>query len=184
MNTRSSLSQTIRKEFFNKNIILITLPIAISYALLTLYLFNYRLILQTWFGYFPLQYKITLMIALLQGFQTLFSTFDLALLSITSLLVGLNCMIAFSAIQKIKQQGTITVSIGGASIIGLAAAGCGACGLSLFSVFGLSAAVSFLPFHGLILHIVALLLLSTSLLYMIKKLHEEVYCKIPRANTR
>ncbi|HSW87602.1 MAG TPA: hypothetical protein VLG12_00395 [Candidatus Saccharimonadales bacterium] len=151
---------------------------AILYALITLYLFDYHLVQQTWFGNFPISYKFSLMIALLQGFQTLFSPFDLFLLLITALLVGINFMLALSNIQKIKQKGKLSLSLGGASIIGLAATGCTTCGLSLFALFGLSAAVSSLPFHGLELHIVALVLLLLSLGYMIKKLHEEVYCII------
>jgi hypothetical protein len=88
-------------------------------------------------------------------------------------------MIAFSSIRRIKQQGNITLSVGGASIIGLAAAGCSTCGISLFALFGLSTAVSSLPFRGLELHILALVLLLVSLWYMIKKLNEEIYCKSP-----
>lgn len=88
-------------------------------------------------------------------------------------------MLAFSNMQKIKQKGKLSFSLGGASIIGLAATGCTTCGLSLFALFGLSAAVSTLPFHGLELHIIALVLLCLSLGYMVKKLHEEVYCTVP-----
>ncbi|HSW96915.1 MAG TPA: hypothetical protein VLF89_03750 [Candidatus Saccharimonadales bacterium] len=124
------------------------------------------------------------MIALLQGFQSLFAPFDLFLLAVTALLVGINFMLAFSNIQKIKQKGKISLSLGGASIIGLAATGCTTCGLSLFALFGLSAAVSTLPFHGLELHIVALILLLISLGYMIKKLHEEVYCTVSLGNKK
>lgn len=171
--------QTVQKELLNQKLFFLAFPLAFLYALVTLYLFNYHLLLQTWFGNFPLSYKFTLMVALLPGFQTLFSPFDLVLLIITALLVGINFMLAFSTIEKIKQQGSVALSIGGASIIGVAATGCGACGLTLFSLFGLSAAVSTLPFHGLELHLLALFLLLLSLVYMIKKLHEEVYCKAP-----
>lgn len=160
-----------------KNLFLIALPIALLYALFTLYLFNYHLLLQTWLGNFPLSYKLSLMIALLPGFRTLFSPFDLFLLIVTSLLVGLNASLALSAIQKVKQKGQLTLSIGGASIIGIAAAGCTTCGLSLFAIFGLSSAFSVLPFHGLELHLLAVVLLLGSLIYMVKKLHEEAYCK-------
>ncbi len=177
MNASPSVWQTVRKEIFNKNFFFAAIPLAILYMLSTLYLFNYRLLLQTWFGNFPVQYKFTLMFALLQGFQTLFSPFDLFLLLITALLVGVNSMVAFSAIQRIKQQGSITLSIGGASVIGIAAVGCSTCGISLFALFGISGAVSSLPFHGLELHLVAILLLFASLVYLLKKLHKEVYCK-------
>lgn len=179
-----SLSRTIRKELLSPKLLYIALPIAAGYSLVTLYLFNYRLLIQTWAGNYPLQYKISLTGVLLQGFQTLFSAFDLSLLLITSVLVGLNFMLAFSSIQKIKQQGSLTLSIGGASIIGIAASGCSACGLSLFSIFGASAALTFLPLHGLILHILAVILLLASMTYMIRKLHQEVYCRIKTENAQ
>lgn len=173
------IRKTVKKELFNLRFFYIAIPLAVLYALLTLYLFDYRLVVQTWLGNFPLLYKFSLMIALLQGFQTLFSPFDRFLLLLTALLVGINFMLAFSNMQKIKQKGKVSLSLGGASIIGLAATGCTTCGLSLFALFGLSAAVSTLPFHGMELHIIALILLFISLVYMIKKLHEEVYCVLP-----
>src|SRR5438270_10621041 len=121
--------QTAQKEIFNQRLFFIAIPLALLYALCTLYLFNYRLLSQTILGNYSLQYKFSLFVALLPGFQTLFSPFDLFLLIITSLLVGINFMIAFSSIRRIKQQGNVTLSVGGASVIGLAAAGCSTCGL-------------------------------------------------------
>jgi hypothetical protein len=173
--------QTAQKEIISRKFFFIATPLAIIYALCTLYLFNYRLITQTVLGNYTISYKFSLLSALLPGFLTLFSPFDLFLLIVTSLLVGINFMVALSSIQRIKKQGRVTLSVGGASIIGLAAAGCGTCGLSLFALFGLSTAVSSLPFHGLELHLLALLLLSFSLGYMLKKLNEEIYCKIPKS---
>lgn len=174
----TSIGKTIRKELFTKRFFYIAIPLAVVYAVATIYLFDLKIMMQTWSGNFPLSYKFSLSWALLQGFQTLLSPVDKALLIITALLVGINFTLAFSNMQKIKQRGTLSLSLGGASIIGLAATGCTTCGISLFALFGLSAAVSTLPFHGLELHIVALCLLIISLGYMIKKLHEEVYCSV------
>ena len=180
MKSYTSLLHTAKRELVTPKLFYIAVPIAIVYALVTLYLFNYRLLFQTWFGAYPLSYKTTLSLDLLQGFQTLFRPFDLFLLMMTALLVGINAMLAMTTIRRVKKQGNVTLSVGGASIIGLASAGCTTCGISLFSVFGLSAAVSSLPFHGIELHIAAVVLLLVSLWYMLKKLHEEVYCKIPK----
>src|SRR5579859_7604456 len=176
--TTPALWETIKKELLTSKLFFIAMPFALLYALFTLYLFNYRLLIETWGGNFPLTYKFAVMIALLQGFHTLFTPFDLTLLIVMALLVGINCMVTFSTIRRIKQQGNVTLSIGGASVIGLATAGCSTCGISLFALFGLSSAVSSLPFHGLELHSIAFVLLLGSLVYMIRKLHEEIYCKI------
>jgi len=184
MTAARSVWNTIYKEIVNKKLILIALPIAIFYALLTLYIFNFRLLMQTWFGAYSLGYKISLMGVLLEGFKTLFSPLDLILLTLTSLLVGVNTMIAFSTIQRIKKQGNLALSVGGVSIIGLATAGCSTCGLTLFSVFGISSALSFLPFHGIELHLLTVILLLFSLSYMLKQLHEEIYCKLPRRSQK
>lgn len=178
----SFITQTAQKELVRVQFFTIALPIGVLYSLLTLYLLNYRLLLQTWFGNYPLHYKLTVMIALLEGFRTLLSPFDLLLLITTALLVGVNIMITIFTIQRIKQQGNIAFSVGGVSIIGLATAGCSSCGLTLFSVFGISSAFSFLPFHGIELHLLTVVLLIFSLLYMLKKLHEEIYCKIPTSS--
>jgi len=174
----SSLLSIFIKEFSHINALLFSLLIAISYFVLAIYLLNFRLVLQTIAANVPLSYKIAVLTVLLQGIQTAFAPFDILLLTITALLVGVNTVLFMKTIKKLKQQGPIAFSVGGAAIIGLITTGCASCGLSLLAIAGLSASVSFLPFHGNELHLLSIILLFISLWYLLKKLRENVYCRV------
>lgn len=63
--------------------------------------------------------------------------------------------------------------------LGVLAPGCVACGIGLLSVFGLSAAaITFLPFDGLELSILAIIILGFSTLKITEEIHEGIICKI------
>lgn len=151
--------------------------IAFLYIAASVYLLNYRLFLGTLFGDFPLNYKITLLLSLLPGIYTAMSTLDFYLILFTSVLVGLNLVLLFETLKNLRQSSNVGLVVGGSSIVSIAAVGCTTCGLTFLSILGLSSVLTTLPFDGLTVHLISLVLLVFSTFYMLKKL--AVVCKIP-----
>lgn len=147
------------------------------YILLTLFLLNYRLVITTISSSFPMQDKMGIFFSLLLGLFTAFSPLDSTIVILSALLVGVNMFLVIRTIYTIEQNGKLRLSIGGATLLGLVSAGCSSCGFSILSILGLSASLSFVPFHGLSLHILSLGFLLFSSWYMLKKLRDSVYCK-------
>lgn len=174
----STLNHTIKIELLSLKSIVIAISLAFAYAVLALFLLNYRLLYQTFAGNFPFMYKAKLVFALLSGAWTGMSHFDFFLFVINALLVGINLLLIGKTVSAFQQSGKVHVTFGGAALIGLATTGCTSCGFSLLSILGLSSSVSFLPLHGLELHIIAIMLLVISFLYMINQLHKTKYCRV------
>lgn len=152
---------------------------AFLYILFSVCLLNYRLVIATIVGDFPLLYKLTVMFNLLLGTWTGLSLVDFSLLIATAILVGVNIFLLARTIYLLQHASKrVRFSIGGATLVSIITTGCTSCGLSLLSILGLSASLSFLPFHGMELHIGALFLLFISALYMLKQLWNAKYCKI------
>jgi len=173
-----SLAHTIQKELLSLKSIVITLSLAFFYAVFALLLLNYRLLYQTFIGNFPAVYKIKLFIILISGAWTSMNHFDFFLFVINALLVAINLLLIGKTISAFEHSEKVHVTFGGATLIGLATTGCTSCGFSLLSILGLSSSVSFLPFHGLELHIIAIALLLVSFFYMINQLHKAKYCTL------
>jgi hypothetical protein len=174
-----SFWQTAKKEIVSLKSFVLILLIALLYFALSTLILNYRLVFLTVTGDYPLSYKLTLIFNLLQGSLTAFSATDFVLLIVTSVLVGLNVLLITKTIMKLKsQKGRLSLSVGGSAVLGLVVAGCSSCGFSVLSLLGLSASLTFIPFGGLSLHLLAIFLLLLSLIYSLRTLHYKVVCKI------
>lgn len=166
----------LRESLGKKGLIGVVL-IAILYIALVTYALNYRLFFFTVFGNYPLNYKFDLLSSLLFGSFTALSRLDFYLLLISSILVGFNFVLLFLTVKNLKESLQVGFVIGGASVISVAAVGCTSCGLNLLSILGFSAALAFLPFDGLTIHLISLALLVFSSIYMVRKLEQS--CKVP-----
>jgi len=106
---------------------------------------------------------------MMNGFWYMLSTFFL--LGIAAVLFGLYVMLLIFKIKnKTKNLKRKVSGLFGASglITGLFSAGCPMCGGFLFGIFGAPLALFFLPFKGLELRVLAILLLSLSV-YLISR---------------
>lgn len=108
------------------------------------------------------------------SFQTV-AGIDLLLLIIVAALFGLNLGMVIKKYRFIRNQPNLGITIG-SGIISLAAAGCASCGLSVMSLIGLGSALAILPFGGLELYLLAIIILFASLLYNLNSLYKA--CKI------
>lgn len=138
------------------------------YLFLIIVVSNFPLVKSTIFSNFSLVYKINLIKDLFLGLFSAFSTLDVLLTILTAFFVGINSALIIQTIKRLSEK-RVKVTVGGGTILAIVSTGCTSCGLSILSISGLAGAVS-LPFHGVELHLLALLLLGVSFVYMLKKL--------------
>ena len=174
-----SFSSTIKKELVSLKLILGTSIIALLYLSISVFLLNAQLFQSLIQTHTSLMEISIIFFALFGGLGTSLSTTDFVLSILSAIFVGINLMLLFRTLSVIEHKGKMHLSIGGATFISLVATGCASCGLSVISVLGLSASLSFFPFHGLLLHIGSLGLLLFSTWYMLRQLHNGMYCKVP-----
>jgi|TARA_Y100000310_G_scaffold91480_1_gene88836 hypothetical protein len=101
-------------------------------------------------------------------------------LIIISILIGILFSLIAYRTKKIKAITTKMGFFGTTGIfLGVLAPGCAACGIGLLSFFGLGAAVlTFLPFDGLEISILAILILGFSIFKITKDINNGIICKI------
>ncbi len=168
----------VLKTVLEKKSIFLIFLIAFLYLTLAAYIMNYRLVLNTISGDFPLSYKFSILSSLFLGLKSALSAFDFYLLLLTSLLFGFNLILILKTIEMIKSSShRAKLILGGGSILTIASAGCTTCGLSLISVLGAGASLTFLRFEGKFIYLFSISLLVLSIIYMLKKL--QTVCKIP-----
>jgi len=98
---------------------------------------------------------------MMNGLSYTISTFFL--LAVISILFGIYVpLVVYSIRIKTKNRTKNAVGIGG-FIVGLFSVGCPMCGAFLFGLFGAPLALFFLPFQGLELKVLSILLLSVSI---------------------
>lgn len=172
-----SLLFVTRKEMFTFSSALFVLVFAFLYTLIPLFFLNLSLVINTLAGPFSFAYKLSLFWSLFLGVFTAFSPTDTVILLLNALLVGVNIVLIAKTIYYLEHSGKIKLSLGGAGLLGLITTGCSSCGFSLLSLVGLGGALSFLPFHGMEIHILALFALGFSGWYMLWQLRNGLYCK-------
>ena len=141
---------------------------------------NARLVRDTLLGISPITYKVNLFIALLQGASTAVSTTALLLLGLTAFLTGANLTLIGMKLLLVRRIGGLHFIAGGGSVLGTIGSGCAACGLPIVSLLGLSGSIAYLPFRGMEIAYIAVIVLAISFYLLIKNnMQNEKACKIP-----
>lgn len=166
------------KEIWSKNIIIPILLIAALYVIATIYLMNAALVKDTLFGVHSLSYKWNLLLALLAGMWTAMSKLSLTLLMIVAILTGANLTLVVQRLRSIRASGKMSFMVGGSSLLGIVGSGCASCGLPILAFLGLSGAIFYLPFQGLELSVLAIILLSVSLYVLVRQRTEQLVCAV------
>ena len=164
--------------FRSRKFIIPALFVTMSYILLVTYLMNFQFSKDTLFGDYPISYKWNIVIALVQGLGTSMTTFSLSLLIIASLLTGINLTLVVLRLSAMRSGGKLHCIVGGSSLLAIAGSGCAACGLPILGLFGLTGSFLYLPFHGTEFSIIAVMLLLTTLYFMIATYPTKQVCKI------
>ncbi len=177
--TFPTLWQTFKKELFNVYSAAIILSISFIYFSFSVLLLNYRLVGSSIFGNNSINYKFNLLFQLLIGSYSAFSFWDFFLLTVTSLLIGVNILMIYKTLKSLKTDGTkLSLTVGGSTVLGILVAGCSSCGFSVLSLLGLTGVLFFIPFKGGGLHLIVIALLIFSFLYSIKTYHNKIVCRI------
>lgn len=159
----------------NKKFIVLTVVFALTYIYLNVYFTNLQILNQAYFGHYPFEYKFDLTIALLEGLTTSLSPFNFYTLIIVSILTGLNIALLIKVLKNQAYQ-KVHLAFGIGSLFGIAGGGCASCGLPLLGLLGVSSSVMHLPFRGVEISILAMLLLSISFISLLKSI--KVKCKV------
>ena len=153
---------------FRPKFIIPTLVIAVAYSVVSTYLMNFSLIKVALFGGFALEYKIKLLVALFAGMWTAMSGFGLTMLMVIALLTGANLTLVFKRAMDIRSFSKLHFFTSFGAAFGLIGIGCAACGLPILALLGLSGSVIYLPFRGIELSIISVVLLAISFYMMLK----------------
>ena len=106
------------------------------------------------------------------------STLSLVLLIVVAILTGANLTLVVWRIKTIRSSGKMNFVVGGSSLLGIVGSGCASCGLPILAFLGLSGAIFYLPFQGLELSVLAIILLSVSLYSLIKRGTKQAVCAV------
>lgn len=175
MNKAFFLARVLYQESQKRKFIVKSLFASSLYILASILTINYKSFLSFALSNYSIFGKIKVLFFILIGsFQALDSR-DIALLIIVSVLFGLNLELVLRKIKFLASYGSLHITFG-TGLITLAATGCASCGLSLMSLVGLGGALAALPFHGLELYFVSIIILLASLWYNLDSLVKA--CKI------
>jgi len=100
---------------------------------------------------------------------------DIVLLVIIAILIGLNIQLISLKIKNITKQKNLRLTYG-AGLLSIVGTGCATCGFSVLSVIGLGGVVTLLPFGGIELSYLTIVILTLSLWYNLKTMYAA--CKI------
>lgn len=169
----------MKEVVLKPNFLFSSLVISSIYLIATTFLMNGGLVKDTILGVYSLQYKINLLLALLQGMWTAMNGTGLLVLVLTALLTGANLTLLWQRIQQMGSFNNLHFVVGGNSFLGIVGSGCAACGLPVLSLLGLSGSVIYLPFRGAELSYLAVILLSISFFLLLRSFLEQQSCPIP-----
>ena len=168
----------MKQTFLSTKLIIPTFIIASLYIVVLTLLMNAELVRDTLFGVFPIDYKINLLFALLQGMWTTMSGIGLMIFFITALLTGANLTLLGQRLTALRKLDNLHVVAGGNSLLAIVGSGCASCGLPLLSILGVSGSLAFLPLKGTELSYISVILLSISLYLMIKSENSRQACLV------
>jgi hypothetical protein len=129
---------------------------------------NSSLLVTTLLGNYSINYKFNIFTSLFLGMWNSMSGTGFALLVISAILTGINLSLLVKKVKSLRSQGNLKVVVGGSTLIGIVSSGCASCGLPILALLGLSGSVAYLPFRGIELSSLSVILLLFSLYHLIK----------------
>lgn len=142
--------------------------IATAYLVIITFLMNSNLLITTLVGNYDIDYKFKIFTSLFLGMWNSMSGTGFTLLIVTAILTGINLSLLGKKLKNLKKQGNLKLVVGGSTLIGIVGSGCASCGLPILALLGLSGSIAYLPFRGMELSYLAVILLLFSLYHLIK----------------
>ena len=178
MESKNKIS-TLKEIFKKPKYALITILVSVLFYSLNAIIKNWKLLVSMFSssGFFK---TINLLFSLTAGFGNTVKESSHISLILISILFGILFSLILYKVKIIKSEDKkigIIASIG--IFIGVLAPGCAACGVGLLAVFGISAAIlSLLPFAGLEISILAIIILTYSINKILEKIKNGNACPI------
>ncbi len=165
----------LKQELVNlKSIITISL-LALLFVSISIVIINLQSLLSLLSNSYPLLSKVNIFFIIFIGSFSATSALDIVLVVIMGILFGVNMTLLVNKFSALKRRGNLRIMFG-TGIISVFAAGCASCGLSFASLIGILAVLTILPFGGIELYFVAILVLLASIYYNLKQIIK--VCKI------
>ena len=142
--------------------------IATAYLVIITFLMNSNLLITTLVGNYDIDYKFKIFTSLFLGMWNSMSGTGFALLIVTAILTGINLSLLGKKLKNLKKQGNLKLVVGGSTLIGIVGSGCASCGLPILALLCLSGSIAYLPFRGMELSYLSVILLLFSLYQLIK----------------
>jgi hypothetical protein len=154
----------------NRSTISLSVLFAFLYLALSFILMNFSVLSNIFQNNFTPSTTIEILLTYIKDYFLSIPSLSLSLLLIISLLFGINLSLSLLKARTISRQKNVKLTFG-IGIVSLAAGGCGACGFSVLSLIGAGGALTLLPFQGLEISLLAIVILSASLYYTIQSLN-------------
>jgi len=150
------------QEIKQRNFLFKSLLLSLCYFVIALILFDFRTYESVISQSYSFATKLNITSLIFMGSFSILGIRDSILIGVISFLFGINLELVLRKLKSLKDRGGLHITFG-AGLLSLVAAGCASCGLSFASVLGIAALVSLLPFRGLELYIVSIVILLISL---------------------
>jgi hypothetical protein len=174
-----SIFYSWKKVFGDKKYVLISLLVALGFYLINALIAKFRNI-KTFYSILSFREASFLSVKNLFMFNIELKTHSFISLIIISVLLG--TLVSFVSYKtksiKVSSSKNLGVFSTVGVFLGIIAPGCAACGVGLASILGFSAFLVFLPFEGLELSILSIILLLVANYKISKGLITENVCKI------
>ena len=169
------LFSVLKNELVSSKAILPLIALSLSFIFISLVIINLKTIISIFQNTYPFLTKFYISLIIILGTFSATSSLDIVLLILMGVLFGINMTLVINKFNMLKRRGNLRIMMG-TGIISVFAAGCASCGLSFASLIGISAALALLPFGGIELYFVAILILLTSVYFNLKQIIK--VCKI------
>lgn len=170
-----SFAQFIKTYILKPEFLVRTLLYALGYSLLLLILINIRVVINIITNFPNPLMSIKLSSMYLWRYLVTLPPIDIVLLAIIAILIGFNIQLISLKIKNIAKQKNLRLTFG-AGLLSIVGTGCATCGFSVLSVIGLGGVATILPFGGIELSYLTIVILSLSLWYNLKTMYAA--CKI------
>lgn len=157
------------KKYLNYKFLLGISLITFVYLLLNVYMTNHLLFNSTFLGGYSWSYKWAITSSLVWGLPEMIGVTGFTVLLIVGMLTGFNLMLLLQRNPRIFSFRSGHFVFGFGTLMGTAGAGCPSCGIPLLGMLGLSSSISFLPFKGLELSVLAIGFLVISCVVLIRQ---------------
>ena len=169
VNYWNALESSLKQIYSIKGYYLLTIIFAVAIYSLNALIHNYRLVFD--------QFSFLVMFNLILYFHQTIGFSSYLFLAVLSVLTGVIVAMSVYLLRRQIKTGVYASSSG--FIASLLAPACPSCALGIFGMIGLGGFISVLPFKGLELGILGLLIVVVSMFYLGKKINTTV-CEIKK----